>query len=115
MARPMNPFSIIDMLGPWRTPGYLMIIGGADRLDPEFRLAKLFLELVGRTEANSEQRGIVLVSTATRHPEILTGEYVRIYTKLGVPYEQISTPLIRTREEAHHQDNVGLLSQAAGI
>lgn len=106
---------IIDMIGPWQTPGYLMVIGGADRLDPDLRLAKLFCELVHRTEANSEQRGIVLVSTATRHPEILTGEYIRIYTKLGVPHENISTPLIRNREEAHHQENVALLAQAAGI
>ncbi len=106
---------IIDVLGPWQTPGYLMVIGGADRLDAEHKLAKLFCALVTRTEANSAQRGIVLVSTATRHPEILTSEYTRIYTKLGVPPEQISTPLIRTREEAHHQDNVALLAQAAGI
>lgn len=103
------------MLGSWQTPGLLMVIGGADRLDPDFRLAKLFCELVHRTAENSEQRGIVLVSTATRHPEILTEEYSRIYTKLGVPREHIGTPYIRTREEAHHQENVALLSQAAGI
>lgn len=106
---------IVDMVGPWQTPGQLMVIGGADRLDPDSRLAKLFCELVRRTEANSEQHGIVLVSTATRHPEILTGEYVRIYTKLGIPREEVSAPFIRNREEAHHQDNVGLLAKAAGI
>src|SRR5205085_9193513 len=47
--------------------------------------------------------------------EILTGEYIRIYTKLGIAHENISTPLIRTREEAHHQENVATLSRAAGI
>ena len=37
-----------------------------------------------RAEANSDLRDIVLVSTATRHPEILTGEYVRILTRIGL-------------------------------
>src|SRR5262245_61682351 len=117
MARNQNgkEKSIIELLGPWRVPGHLMIIGGADRLDPEARLGRLFCDLVRRVEANSGQRGIVLVSTATRHPEILTGEYYRIFTQQGVPREQISAPLIRNREEAHYLENVELLSNAAGI
>jgi cyanophycinase len=106
---------ILDLLGPWHQPGYLMVIGGADRLDPEARLGRLFCDLVRRTEQHSAQRGIVLVSTATRHPEILTGEYLRIFSQQGVPREQISAPLIRNREEAHHPENLELLSNAAGI
>src|SRR6476646_9885629 len=50
--------------GPWHTPGYLMIIGGADRLDAEGRLAHLFLQLAARAEANTPLRDIVLISTA---------------------------------------------------
>ena len=106
---------IADLLGPWKVPGFLMIIGGADRLDPESRLGRLFSELVHRTESSSEQEGIVLVSTATRHPEILTGEYIRLLTRLGVPPDRIHAPFIRNREEAHHPENVALLAKAAGI
>src|SRR6476661_2846698 len=97
-----------DLMGPWQKPGYLMIIGGADRLDPESRLAKLFYGLVQRTEANSKLRDIVLVSAATRHPEVLAGEYVRILTRIGVPSDKIHAPYIRNRDEAHDADIVKL-------
>lgn len=100
---------------PWRTPGLLMIIGGADRLDPESRLAKLFLQLVERVEANSPLRDIALVSAATRHPEILTADYVRILTRIGVPRSKIHVPLIRDYEEARQQSICDLLANCAGI
>lgn len=103
------------LLGGWQTPGHLMIIGGADRLDPDARLARLFYALVQRAEANSDLHGVVLISTATRHPEILTGEYVRILTKIGVPPDRIHAPLIRNRDEAHEEQHIRLLSGAAGI
>ncbi|HUP27591.1 MAG TPA: cyanophycinase [Chloroflexia bacterium] len=100
---------------PWRTPGLLMIIGGADRLDPDASLARLFLHLVDRASSNSHLRDIVLVSTATRHPEILTGEYIRILGRLGIPSDRIFAPLIRNRDEAHDSENARLLAGAAGI
>ncbi|MDQ6694762.1 MAG: cyanophycinase [Chloroflexota bacterium] len=99
----------------WQTPGYLMVIGGADRLDPESTIARLFLRLVARVEANSAQRGVVLVSTATRHPEILTSEYIRIFSRLGLDRSQIHAPLIRHRDEAHLHDRTEMLRNAAGI
>src|SRR5436309_2870825 len=92
-----------------------MIIGGADRLDPEARIARLFYALAQRAEANSGLRGVVLISTATRHPEILTGEYVRTFSKLGVPSDKIHAPLIRNHEEAQEEQHTRLLSNAAGI
>lgn len=101
--------------GPWHTPGYLMIIGGADRLDPEGRLAHLFLQLAARAEANTRLRDIVLISTATRHPEILTNDYITIYLKLGVPRSRIHAPLIRNRDEAMQASHVDLIRNAAGI
>jgi len=70
---------------------------------------------VQRTESNSALRDIVLVSAATRHPEVLTGEYLRIFTHIGVPREKIHAPFIRNREDAHEPANVHLLSNAAGI
>lgn len=106
---------IDDVLGTWQTPGYLMIIGGADRLDTEHRLARLFLEVAHRAERHSDLNDVVIVSTATRHPEILTGEYIRIFTKLGVPVERIHAPYIRNRDEANDDEVVRLLSNAAGI
>lgn len=104
---------IVD--APWQTPGYLMIIGGADRLDPEARLARLFLRLAARAEANTELRDVVLVSTATRHPDVLTGDYIRIFTRAGLDRNRIHAPLIRNHEEARRKDVEQLLSNAAGI
>ncbi|MEA2575390.1 MAG: cyanophycinase [Chloroflexia bacterium] len=99
----------------WELPGYLMIIGGADRLDHTGTLAKLFLQLVERTERHSEQRDIVLITTATRHPEILTSEYVRIFTRNGYNPARIHAPLIRNHEEAMDEQTTDLLGRAAGI
>lgn len=105
--------SVVD--APWRTPGYLMIIGGADRLDHEGRLARLYLQLVEQVEHNSALRDIVLISTATRHPEILTGEYVNMFARLGLSRDRIHTPFIRTREEAFSAEIAELVANAAGI
>ncbi|MEP6774660.1 MAG: hypothetical protein ABJA50_03610, partial [Chloroflexota bacterium] len=70
--------------GVWQAPGYLMIIGGADRLDHESRIARLFVQLVERVETHCALRDIVLISTATRHPDILTHEYMHILSRIGV-------------------------------
>lgn len=101
--------------GTWRAPGYLMVIGGADRLDPEARLARLFLQMVDRAEAHTAQRDILMLSTATRHPEILTNDYLNIYKRLGVARSRILTPYIRNREEASDIRNADLVRGAAGI
>jgi cyanophycinase len=101
--------------GPWRTPGYLMVVGGADRLDPEGRLARLFLQLADRAEANTGLQDIVLISTATRHPEILTNDYITIYMRLGVARNRIHAPLIRNRDEALEARYTDLIRNAAGI
>lgn len=92
-----------------------MVIGGADRLDPEGRLARLFLQLADRAEAHTELRDIVLISTATRHPEILTNDYITVYTRLGVARDRIHAPLIRNREEALQAHHADLIRNAAGI
>lgn len=99
----------------WSTPGYLMAVGGADRLDPDSHIIRLFLQMAERTEANTTQRDIVVVGAATRHPELLTGEYVRIMTRLGVPRDRVHVPLIRNREEAQKPDVARRLESAAGI
>ena len=108
------PFDAL-LNAPWVTPGYLMVIGGADRLDPDALIARLFLGLVDRVVSHSQQRDIVLVGTATRHPEILTTEYVRIFSRLGYDAKRIHAPLIRNRDEAHDPHNWQLLESAAGI
>jgi cyanophycinase len=111
--RPTNDEHSVDV--PSRPSGHLMIIGGADRLDPEARLAKLFVQMAERAEANSAQRNIVLISTATRHPELLTNDYVNIYTRLGISRARILTPYIRNRDEAMDPRNAAIVREAAGI
>ncbi|MEO6456821.1 MAG: cyanophycinase [Chloroflexia bacterium] len=108
------PFDAL-LNAPWATPGYLMIIGGADRLDPDALIARLFLGLVDRVVSHSEQRDIVILGTATRHPEILTTEYVRIFSRLGYDAKRLHAPLIRNRDEAQDPQNWRLLESAAGI
>lgn len=92
-----------------------MIIGGADRLDHEGRLARLFLKLVARVEEHTDLRDVVLVSTATRHPEILTGDYTSLFGRLGLSRARTHTPFIRNRDEATNAEVVRLISGAAGI
>ena len=112
--RRLAPFEAL-FKAPWVTPGYLMIIGGADRLDPDALIARLFLGLVERVVSHSEQRDIVIVGTATRHPEILTTEYVRIFSRLGYDGRKLHAPFIRNRDEAQDPENKRLLENAAGI
>jgi cyanophycinase len=111
----ISPYSSPILDAPWQPPGYLMIIGGADRLDPRAHIARLFLKLVERAADQSGQRDVVLISTATRHPEVLTDDYIRIFTRLGIPRERIHAPLIRDRAEANRPDIVAMLDSAAGI
>jgi cyanophycinase len=112
---PLTPDDSSPLRKPWHTPGYLMVIGGADRLDPEGRLARMFLHLADRAQANTDLRDIVLISTATRHPEILTQDYFNIYARLGADRSRVHAPLIRNREEALEGKYVDLISNAAGI
>jgi cyanophycinase len=56
-----------------------------------------------------------MISTATRHPEILTNDYVNIYARIGVSRSRILTPLIRNRDEAMDSRNADLVRGAAGI
>ncbi|HET9493000.1 MAG TPA: hypothetical protein VFR15_02095, partial [Chloroflexia bacterium] len=109
----IDPPGVIDTA--WRTPGYLMVIGGADRLDHEARLARLFLRLVERAETHSLQRDVVLISTATRHPEILTGDYVSVFQRIGFSRDRVHTPFIRSRDEAFSREVVDLVTGAAGV
>jgi cyanophycinase len=92
-----------------------MIIGGADRLDQEGRLARLYLRLVERVEQHTDLRDVVLISTATRHPEILTGDYVSLFNHLGLSRARIHTPFIRNRDEALDARIAELVGHAAGV
>jgi cyanophycinase len=109
------PVNLAELVGEWKAPGYLMVIGGSDRLDPEGTLPRLFLALVERVEANTHLRDVVLVTAATRHPEVLGGDYIGILTRLGVLRNRIHTPLIRNRDEAEQPEIEQLLAGAAGI
>ncbi len=110
----LTPFEAI-LKAPWVTPGYLMIIGSADRLDPDALIARLFLGLVERAVSHSDQRDVVILGTATRHPEILTTEYVRIFSRLGYDAKRLHAPFIRNRDEAQDPQNKRILENAAGI
>ena len=92
--------------------GTLVIVGGSERLDKELHILQTYLRLV---DAVPGRRDLVLLTAATGHPEILGGEYHRLFTALGVPAHHIHMPEVATRESADHPATAALLRGAAGI
>jgi cyanophycinase len=98
---------------PGPTPqGALLIVGGSERLDKELRILRHFVALA---DAVAGRRDIVILTAATGHPEILGGEYRRIFARLGWPPRHLHLPGLGTRAEADNPQTAALLHNAAGI
>jgi cyanophycinase len=92
--------------------GYLLIVGGSERLDKELRLLRTYLQLCDRAPGRRDQ---VIITAATGHPEALGGEYWRIFRELGWPNHLIHMPPLATREQASDPGVAALVAQAAGV
>ncbi|HUS17373.1 MAG TPA: cyanophycinase [Chloroflexia bacterium] len=92
--------------------GYLLIVGGSERLDRHLRLLRTYLELCNAVPG---RRDIVIITSATGHPEALGGEYIRHFREMGWPRDLIHMPPLATREEASDPAVAGIIAGAAGI
>jgi cyanophycinase len=93
--------------GDKKSPGRLLIIGGAeDRCGAG--LLERFVELCG-----GELARIVLITTAANAPDEVLAEYERVFTKLGVAH---TTELrLHGRGEADSDDAAEILESATGV
>ena len=92
--------------------GYLLIVGGSERLDKELRLLRTYHQLCDQAPGRRDQ---VIITSATGHPEALGGEYWRIFRQLGWPDHLIHMPPLATREQASDPGVANLIAHAAGI
>jgi cyanophycinase len=92
--------------------GCLLIIGGSERLDKHLRLLHTYAHLCDQVPG---RRSLVIITTATGHPEILGGEYVRIFGQIGWPAHAIHMPALATRADAADPGTAALIAGAAGL
>lgn len=92
--------------------GSLLIVGGSERLDKDLTILRTFIKLA---DAVPNRRDIVILTAATGHPEILGGEYERLFSRLGWPPRHLHLPNLSTAREAADPDTADLLRRAAAI
>ncbi|HMA33116.1 MAG TPA: cyanophycinase [Chloroflexia bacterium] len=92
--------------------GYLLIVGGSERLNKELRLLRTYLQLCDQVPG---RRDIVVIASATGHPEALGGEYLRLFRQIGWPPPLIHLPPLATRVDAADPGVAALIAGAAGI
>lgn len=92
--------------------GSLLLVGGSERLDKDLHILRAFVQ---EADAVPGRRDLVILTAATGHPEILGGEYLRIFTRLGWPARHIHLPEVSSREQADDPATADLLRAAAGI
>lgn len=92
--------------------GCLLIVGGSERLDKGLRLLRTYAELCDRVPS---RRDIVIVASATGHPDALGGEYYRTFGKMGWPWDGLHLPPLATRDDAANPQTAALIDGAAGI
>lgn len=88
--------------------GPLVIIGGHEDRENQSVILKEFLNLAGGNSAC-----IVIVTTATRHPEQLGEEYLRVFKKLGAAEVRLLN--VSTREDTCSDKDLKFLEEATGV
>jgi cyanophycinase len=91
-----------------KTPGRLLIIGGAEDRLGGAGLLQRFVELCG-----GEAARIVLITTASDSPDEVLAEYERVFRKLGV--DHLSELRLHGRGDADSDDFADLLTSATGV
>jgi cyanophycinase len=90
-------------MGKKKQEGTLIIIGGAEKKDPERKILK---EVARQADGGK----LVVVTVATEDPEEVWEEYRKIFKEIGVT--KIAHLDVRIREEATSQDRVKILNGA---
>lgn len=93
-------------MGTKKKEGTLIIIGGAEKKDPEKKILK---EVAGQVGGGK----LVVVTVATEEPEEVWKEYRKIFQELGV--KKIDHLDVRIREEATSEERVKVLDGAKVI
>jgi cyanophycinase len=90
-----------------RVKGSLVIIGGAERKDPNYTVLKTVAD---RIKANQH---LLIVTAASYEPEGTAEDYTRIFKELGVARIEVAD--IRTREDAQQKEVVDKCERAGAI
>jgi cyanophycinase len=86
--------------------GQLVIVGGhEDKTGNQ--------EILGFIAEKADNQPLTIVTVATQQPEETAEEYTRVFKNLGV--KKIEVVDIRSRNEAHEQQNVEKIAEAAAI
>lgn len=91
-----------------RTPGQLVIIGGAEDKQGDCTILREFVRLAGGSKAR-----IVVMTVATELPLEVGAEYVEVFDRLGV--EDVRTFDVSSRENANAASAVKAIEKATGV
>ena len=85
-----------------------MAIGGGEDKEKECRILKEFVRLAGGDKAN-----VVVLTTATDHPEEVGAEYREVFKRLGV--KQVEAVDVSGRPDAAKPESIEAVKRATGL
>lgn len=91
-----------------RKPGRLLLIGGGDRRDPEYKVLKHFVETAGGKEAR-----ILVLGVASDEPDETLKEYKTLFKKFGAA--EVHTDSLRERVDAETNGALEQLESASAL
>ncbi|MFZ5967060.1 MAG: cyanophycinase [Bacillota bacterium] len=91
-----------------RRNGTLLIIGGAEDKKGKMEILKEFIKIMGSADSK-----LMVLTTATKQPEVVGDEYRRVFEKLGV--SNIDILNIDTRNDANNDDYISRIRKSKGI
>lgn len=91
-----------------RKPGRLLLIGGGDRRDPEYKVLKYFVEQAGGKRAR-----ILVVGAASEDPEGTLKDYRALFKRFGAA--EVLTASLRERSEAETDKAVEQVDSASAV
>lgn len=91
-----------------RKPGRLLLIGGGDRRDPDYRVLKYFVEQAGGKRAR-----ILVLGAASEEPESTLKDYRTLFKRFGAA--EVLTATLRERSDAENDDAVEQVESANAV
>lgn len=91
-----------------RKPGRLLLIGGGDRRDPEYKVLKHFVERAGGKKAR-----ILVLGVASDEPDETLKEYKTLFKKFGAA--EVHTDSLRERVDAETNGALEQLESASAL
>lgn len=91
-----------------RKPGRLLLIGGGDRRDPEYKVLKYFVEQAGGKKAR-----ILVIGAASDEPGDTLKEYRTLFKRFGAT--EVLTASLRERSEAETDEAVEQVEAVSAV